>query len=332
MRARVDAVLKALSPPFDQVDSHTGRPSIAPETWLRALLRHVLYTVRRERWLMEQLDYNRLLRWLVGLNRDEPIWEASTFSQHRERWLAGAIAHACCDPVRAQARARTRWSDEHCTVDGTRIEAWAGQKSCTRQDAAPPAAPPDDPGHPRLDFRGERRPNATHASTTDLAARLYTKATGPAAKRASLGPVRMENRHGLVVDSGVPQATGTAEREAALAMAEAMPGQRRVTLGADKNDDTHDVVCERREWQVTPPVAHKTAGRSSTIAGRTTRHPGDAVSQRKRTCVEELVGWLKPLGLRRQVRHRGMARVGWLCTVAAAVYHLVRMRILAAAA
>jgi transposase len=332
IRALVDAVLKELSPQFDRLYSHTGRPSIAPETLLRALLLQVLYTVRSERLLMEQLDYNLLFRWFVGLNMDDPIWDASTFSKNRERLLAGDVAHAFFDQVLAQARERNLLSDEHFTVDGTLIEAWAGQKSFKRKGSAPPASPPDDPGNPSIDFRRERRTNATHASTTDPEARLYKKATGQEAKLAYLGHVLMENRHGLVVDSCVTQATGMAEREAARVMAEAIPGQRRVTLGADKNYDTHDFVRQLRELQVTPHVAQHTSGRSSAIDGRTTRHLGYAVSQRKRKCVEEIFGWLKTVGLLRKVRHRGMARVGWMFTFAAAVYNLVRMRTLAAAA
>jgi transposase len=331
MRVMVDAVLKELWPQFDRLYSHTGRPSIAPEQLLRALLLQVLYTVRSERLLIEQLNYNLLFRWFVGLNMDDPIWDASTFSKNRERLLEGDVAHAFFDRVLAQARERALLSDEHFTVDGTLIEAWAGQKSFKRKGVEPPE-PPDDPGNPSIDFRGERRTNATHASTTDPEARLYKKATGQEAKLAYLGHVLMENRHGLVVDSRVTQATGTAEREAALAMAEAIPGHQRVTLGADKNYDTHDFVRDLRELRVTPHVAQHTTGRSSAIDRRTTHHPGYAVSQRKRACVEEIFGWMKTVGLLRKVRHRGAARVGWMFTFTAAVYNLVRMRKLAAAA
>ena len=332
MRALVDVARKALSPQFAQVYSHTGRPSVAPEKLPRALLLQGLYTVRGERLLMEPLDSNLLFRWFVGLHMDDPIRAASAFSKNRERLLAGDIGHAFFAQVLAQARERHLLSDEHCAVDGTLIEAWAGQKSFKRKDTAPPASPPDDPGNPSLDFRGERRTNATHASTTDPEARLYKKATGQEAKLAYLGHVLVENRHGLVVDSRVTQATGTAEREAALAMAEAIPGQHRVTLGADKSYGTHDFVRDVRELQVTPHVAQNTAGRSSAIDGRTTRHPGYAVSQRKRKGVEAIFGWLKTVGLLRKVRHRGIARVGWIFTFAAAVYNLVRMRTLAAVA
>jgi hypothetical protein len=223
-------------------------------------------------------------------------------------------------------------SDEHFTADGTLIEAWAGQKSFTRKDAMPPSPPPDDPGHPSIDCRGERRTNATQASTTDPEARLYKKAKGQEAKLAYLGHVLLEHRHGLVVDMRVTQATGTAEREAALAMAEAIPVQQRAPLGADRNDDTRDCVRELRELRVTPHVAQHTSGRSSAIDGRTTRHPGDGVSQRKRKSVEEIFGWMTTVGLLCKTRHRGLARVGWMFTLAAAVYNLVRMRTLAAVA
>jgi transposase len=331
IRVLVDAVLKALSPQFYRLYSDTGRPSIAPEKLLRALWLQVLYTIRSERLLMEQLHYNLLFRWFMGLNMDDPIWDASTFSKNRERLLEGDVVHAFFDRVLAQARERALLSDEHFTVDGTLIEAWAGQKSFKRKDVAP-AAPPDDPGNPSIDFRGERRTNATHASTTDPEARLYKKAKGQEAKLAYLGHVLMANRHGLVVDTRVTQATGTAEREAAIATAEAIPGQQRATLGADTNYDTRDFVHELRELRVTLHVAQNTTGRSSAIDGRTTRHPGYAVSQRKRKCVEEIFGWMKTIGLLRKIRYRGVARIGWMFTFAAAVYNLVRMRTLAAVA
>jgi transposase len=332
IRVLVDAVLKALSPQFDRLYSDTGRPSIAPDKLLRALLLQVLYTTRSERLLMEQLNYNLLFRWFVGLNMNDPVWDPSTFSKNRERLLEGDVAHAFFDQVLAQAGARQLLSDEHFTVDGTLIEAWAGQKSFKRKAPDTPPSPPDDPGHPSIDFRGERRTNATHASTTDPEARLYKKAKGQEAKLCYLGHVLMENRHGVVVDTRVTQATGTAEREAAVAMAEAIPSQQWATLGADKNYDTRDFVHELRELRVTPHVAQHTTGRSSAIDGRTTRHPGYAVSQRKRTCVEEIFGWMKTVGLLRKARYRGVARLGWMFTFAAAVYNLARMRTLAAVA
>jgi transposase len=331
IRAMVDAVLKELSPQLDRLYSDTGRPSIAPEKLLRALLRQVLYTVRSERLLMEQRHYNWLFRWCVGWNREDPLWDPSTFSKNRERWLAGDVAHAFFDRILAQAREHGLLSEDHFTVEGTLLEAWAGQKSFKRKEAAPPS-PPDDPGNPRLDVRGERRTNATQASTTDPDARLYKKAKGQEAKLSYLGHVLMDNRHGLVVETRVTQATGTAEREAALAMAEAIPGPQRVTLGADKNYDTRDFVRELRELRVTPHVAQHTTGRSSAIDGRTTRHPGYAVSQRKRQGVEEIFGWMKTVGLLRKVRHHGVARVDGMFTFTAAVYNLVRRRTLAAVA
>jgi transposase len=332
LRVMVATVLQELSVPFEQRYSHTGRPSIAPEKLLRALVLQVLYTIRSERLLMEQLNYNLLFHWFVGLNMDDPVWESSTFSKNRARLLEGDVARAFFDQVLTQARERDLLSDEPFTVDGTLIEAWAGQKSFKRKPPETPPPPPDDPGNPSVDVRGERRTNATQASTTDPEARLYPKATGQEAKLAYLGHGLMENRHGLVVDTQVTQATGTAEREAALAMAEAIPGQQRATLGADKNDDTRDVVRELRELRVTPHVAQHITGRSSAIDGRTTRHPGYAVSQRKRTCVEESFGWMKTVGLLRKTRYRGTARVGWMFTFAAAVYNPVRRRTLAAMA
>lgn len=332
IRQMVDAVLKELSLQFDLLYSHTGRPSIAPEQLLRALLLQVLYTVRSERLLMEQLDYNLLFRWFVGLNMDDAVWDASTFSKNRERLLEGDVARAFFDQVLAQARERALLSDEHFTVDGTLIEAWAGQKSFKRKAAETPTDPPEDPGNPSVDFHGERRTNATHASITDPEARLYKKAKGREAKLCYLGHTLMENRHGLVVDTCVTQATGTAEREAALAMVEAIPGQQRVTLGADKNYDTRDFVRELRELRTTPHVAQHTTGRSSAIDGRTTRHVGYTISQQRRKRVEEIFGWMKTVGLLRKTRHRGVARVGWMFTFAAAVYNLVRIRTLAAVA
>jgi transposase len=331
IRVLVDAVFKELSPRVARLYSDTGRPSMAPAKVLRALLRQVLSTIRSERLLMEQLDDHLRFRGFVGLNMDDPVGDASTFRKKRERLLAGAIATAFFAQV-VQARERELRSDEPCTVDGPLMEAWAGQKRFQRKQADPPPAPPDDPGHPSIDFRGERRTNAPHASTTAPEARLYKKAKGQEAKRADLGHGLMEHRHGLVVDTRVTQATGTAEREAALVLAEAIPGQQRATLGADKNDDTRDCVHELRALRVTPPVAQHTSGRSSAMDGRTTRHPGDAVSQRKRTCVAEILGWMNTVGLLRKTRHRGVARVGWLFTCAAAVYHVVRIRTLAVVA
>ena len=332
IRQYVDTALTALSPPLEQLYARTGRPSIAPEKLLRALLLQVLYSLRSERLLMEELQYNLLFRWFVGLDLDAPVWDVSVFTKNRDRLLAGAVATAFFEQVLAQAKAHRLLSDEHFTVDGTLIEAWAGQKSFKQKTEVAPGPPTDDPGNPSVDFRGERRTNATHASTTDPEARLYKKAAGQEAKLCFLGHVLMENRHGLVVKTRLTSATGTAEREAALALLRERPGRQRVTVGGDKNYDTHAFVQDLRAARVTPHVAQHTTNRASAIDGRTTRHPGYAVSQQKRKRVEEIFGWLKTVGLLRKVKLRGVQRVGWLFTFAAAVYNLVRMRNLAVAA
>jgi len=327
IRTMVDVILKDLSPLFEKLYSNTGRPSIAPEKLLRTLLLQVLYTVRSERLLMEQLDYNLLFRWFVGLSMDDPIWDATVFSKNRDRLLEGDIARAFFERVLCHARAQHLLSDEHFTIDGTLIEAWAGQKSFQKKDA--PAGPrSDDPGNPTVDFHGEKRSNQTHESKTDPEARLYKKGPGKEAKLSYQGQVMMENRHGLVTQTRLTPATGTAEREAALEMAQQIPepAGRRVTLGADKAYDTQEFVAELRRLNVTPHVTQNNKNRSSAIDGRTTRHPGYAVSQRKRKRVEEIFGWIKTVGLMRKTRHRGLQRVGWMFTFTAAAYNLIRIR------
>jgi transposase len=330
IRQYVDTALTALSPQWERLYARTGRPSIAPEKLLRALLLQVLYSLRSERLLMEELQYNLLFRWFVGLDLDAPVWDVTVFTKNRDRVLAGEVATAFFKQVLAQAKAQRLLSDEHFTVDGTLIEAWAGQKSFKKTASAPPST--DDPGNPSVDFRGERRTNATHTSTTDPEARLYKKATGQEAKLCFLGHVLMENRHGLVVNTRLTPATGIAEREAALALVASRPTTQRITLGGDKNYDTQAFVQDLRAVRVTPHVAQHTTNRVSAIDGRTTRHSGYAVSQQKRKRVEEVFGWLKTVGLMRKVKLRGVRRVGWLFTVAAAVYNLVRIRNLVAAA
>jgi transposase len=330
IRQMVDDALAGLGSRFAQLYAQTGRPSIAPERLLRALVLQILYSVRSERLLMEQLDYNLLFRWFVGLDMDEGVWDASTFSQNRDRLLAGEIAQAFFAQVLSQARAQHLLSSEHFTVDGTLIEAWASLKSF-KPKAGAPADPPDDPGNPTVNFRGEKRRNATHASTTDPDARLYKKAAGQEAKLGYLGHVLMENRNGLVVATRLTLATGTAEREAALAMVADLPRTGRVTVGADKAYDTQDFVAALRELQATPHVAQHTTGRRSAIDGRTTRHGGYGISQRKRKRVEEIFGWQKTVGLLRKVRHRGRALVSWIFTFTAAAYNLMRLRTLAGA-
>jgi transposase len=328
IRAMVDVTLRNMGAQFDAMYAQVGRPSIAPEKLLRALLLQVLYTVRSERMLMEQLNYNLLFRWFVGMNIDDPVWDVTVFTKNRERLLAGGVASTLFAEVLAQARSRALLSSEHFTVDGTLIEAWAGHKSFKRKDGSD-QRPPDDPGNPTVDFHGERRSNATHQSTTDPEARLAKKGAGKEAKLSFAGHVLMENRNGLAVNGCVTLAEGRAEVEAAVAMVEEIPGQHRVTVGGDKAYDTKEFVQEMRDHQVTPHVALKA---TTIIDARTTRHSGYAISQQKRKRVEEIFGWLKTVGGLRKARHRGVARVGWMFTFALAAYNLVRMRNLAAAA
>jgi transposase len=328
IRAIVDVTLRNMGAQFDAMYAQVGRPSIAPEKLLRALLLQVLYTVRSERMLMEQLNYNLLFRWFVGMNIDDPVWDVTVFTKNRERLLAGGVASTLFAEVLAQARSRALLSSEHFTVDGTLIEAWAGHKSFKRKDGSD-QRPPDDPGNPTVDFHGERRSNATHQSTTDPEARLAKKGAGKEAKLSFAGHVLMENRNGLAVNGCVTLAKGRAEVEAAVAMVEEIPGQHRVTVGGDKAYDTKEFVQEMRDHQVTPHVALKA---TTIIDARTTRHSGYAISQQKRKRVEEIFGWLKTVGGLRKARHRGVARVGWMFTFALAAYNLVRMRNLAAAA
>ena len=324
IRVMTDAALGELGPQFDALYASSGRPSIPPEKLLRALLLQVLYTVRSERLLMEQLDYNFLFRWFVGLSIDDPVWDATTFSKNRARLLKGKIAQGFSAAVVEQARGQGLLSDEHFTVDGTLIEAWAGHKSFKRKDGSDPQPPhDDDPGNPSVDFRGQRLRNATHQSSTDPEARLARKAAGKEAKLSYAGHVRMDNREGLAVGARVNQATGRAEPEAALELVEEIAGWGRVTVGADKGYDRKAFIQELRDHRVTPHIARKA---TSIIDARTTRHPGYAISQKKRKRIEEIFGWLKTVAGLRKTRHRGVARVQWMFTFALAVYNLVRMR------
>ena len=314
-----DAALQNLSPLFAQLYSQVGRPSIAPEQLLRALLLQILYSIRSERLLMEQLDYNLLFRWFVGLNTDEPVWDASTFSKNRDRLLAGDVARAFFAQVVKVAEEHRLLSDEHFSVDGTLIQAWAGQKSFRTKAPADHGPCDGDPGNPSVNFHGEQRTNDTHQSTTDPQARLYKKSTGQEAKLCYLGHLLIENRHGLVVDTRVTQATGTAERDAAAAMVRG----RRGTLGGDKGYDAKEFVRRVRALGLTPHVAQKP---HSAIDGRTTRHAGYEISQRVRKRIEEVFGWGKTVGPLRQVKLRGTEKVDWLLTFVAAAYNLVRIR------
>src|SRR6058998_3460951 len=329
IREMTDRVLATLSRKFARMYSDIGRPSIAPEKLLRALLLQVLYTVRSERLLMEQLDYNLLFRWFVGLNMDDGIWDVTVFTKNRERLLDGDIAEAFFQAVLQQARERSLLSDEHFTVDGTLLEAWASVKSYQRKDAKK-AVPPDDPGNATVDFHGEKRSNQTHASKTDPDAKMARKGKGKEAKLSYNGNLLVENRNGLIVNTEVFEANGTAERDAALVMLEQIPGTKQVTVGGDKAYDTADFVAECRNLKVTPHVAQNLEWPGgSAIDARTTQHVGYAISQRKRKRIEECFGWLKTIALLRKVRHRGIFKVGWVFTFAAAAYNLVRMRNLA---
>lgn len=326
IRRMVDVALQALSPAFDQMYAAFGRPSIAPEKLLRALLLQVLFSIRSEQLLMEQLEYNLLFRWFVGLNMDEAVWVATVFSKNRERLMNGDVAEKFFAQILAQASLAGLVSDEHFSVDGTLIEAWASQKSFQRRDQPEPPAP-DDPGNPTVNFHGEKRSNETHESKSDPDARLARKSGGHESKLAYCGNVLMENRNGLVVDTELLQCNGTAERDAALLMAERIAGAGRVTLAADKGYDTRDLVAELRGMKVTPQVAQNEKRRGgSAIDGRTTRHAGYRIGQRRRKRIEEVFGWLKTVGMLRKTRLRGVHKVGWVFTFAAAAYNLVRMR------
>jgi len=335
IRIMVDQALKALDSRFDEIYGEDGRKSIPPERLLRALLLQMLYTVRSERMLMEQLEYNLLFRWFVGLSANEPVWHPTVFTKNRDRLLEGAVAEEFFSLIVHQARQKRLLSDEHFTVDGTLVEAWAGQKSFqTKKETAPKKEPPAESGgsNPTVNFRKEKRSNQTHQSLTDPLARLFKKSRGTEAKLGYLGHVVTENRNGLVVDARLTLANGTAERDAAAAMLEQKPAGRRVKLGGDRGYDTAGFIEKLRGLQVTPHVAQNTTNRQSAIDARTTRHEGYAVSQRKRKRVEEVFGWLKTVALQRKTRFRGPDRVGWMFTFAAAAYNLVRMRNLMAQA
>ena len=317
VRAMVDEALVGLSRRFSKLYSKNGRPSIAPERLLRALVLQILYSIRSERMLVEQLDYNLLFRWFVGLDIDDRVWDATTFSKNRDRLLDGDIAQAFFDRVLEQARSHGLLSDEHFTVDGTLIEAWAGHKSFR---------PKDGDGGDGADFKGQTRRNDTHASTTDPDARRYRKGNGKEAKLSYMGHVLTENRTGMVVGATVTQATGTAEREAGLRLMREAKRRPGATLGADKAYDETDFVQGLREFGVTPHVAQNDTRRRSKIDGRTTRHAGYEISQIKRKLVEQVFGWSKSVGGMRKTKHRGRERVDWTFVLTAATYNLVRMR------
>jgi transposase len=325
IRRMTDEVFVALSPRFTKMYSDIGRPSIPPEQLLRALLLQYLYTIRSERLLMEEIDYSVLFRWFIGLGMDDPIWSPTTFSKNRDRLLTSDVAAAFFDAVVDQARAADLLSDEHFTVDGTLLDSWASLKSFRPKDDDP-AAPPDDPGNPTVNFHGEARRNDTHQSTTDPDARLARKGAGKEAKLSYAGHVLLDNRHGLVANVCVTAATGTAEREAALLLLAA--AIHPTTVGGDKNFDVPSFVETVRARGITPHVARK--DKYSAIDGRTTRHEGYAISQQRRKLVEQVFGWMKTVGGLRKLRHCGGALVDWQVTLAAAAYNLIRLRTLLA--
>ena len=329
LRGMVDAALKEMSPQFAEIYSRYGRPSIAPEKLLRALLLQVLYSVRSERLMMEQLGYNLLFRWFVGLSMEDAVWDVTVFTKNRERLLEGEIAEGFFEQVIAQARAKELLSDEHFTVDGTLIQAWAGQKSFrSKKKGSKSDLPPDDPGNATVDFHGEKRSNATHASTTDPEAKLMRKGAGKEAKLCFSAHVLMENRNGLCMDIRVAEANGHAEREEALAMVlrQKARGVGLKTLGADKGYDADDFVTALREENVTPHVAQNTGRRGgSNLDGRSTRHVGYGISQRLRKRVEEIFGWMKTVGGFRKTRYQGVERSGLWGWLVASAYNLVRM-------
>jgi len=323
IRRITDRALERLSPQFGTLYVNFGRPSIPPEKLLRALLLQALYTIRSERQLIEQIDYNLLFRWFVGLGIDDAVWAPTTFTKNRDRLLAGDIAAAFFDAVLIHADSARLLSDEHFTVDGTLLEAWASHKSFRPRGDEPPTT---GGGNPTVNFHGQRRRNATHQSTTDPDARLYKKAQGREAHLGYLGHVVMEHRSGLIVKATVTPADGHGERDAALVLIEDLPGQQRITVAADKGYDTRDFVAELRAMHVTPHIAQHTTGRRSAIDARTTRHPGYAISQQKRKLVEQGFGWMKTIGGLRKLRHRGGALVTWVFTFTAAAYNIVRLR------
>ena len=331
--ALVEAVLVELHPQFEALYSTTGRPSIPPEQLLKALLLQAFFTIRSERQLMEQLDYNLLFRWFVGLAMDAAVWDATTFCKNRDRLLDGDVARAFLAGVLGQPQVKRLLSNDHFSVDGTLIEAWASMKSFRPRDedlVPPQGGGTDGPGGGRnaeVDFRSQKRSNETHASTTDPEARLYRKSAGTGAKLCFMGHALMENRNGLIVDAVLTPANGQSERVAALAMIEPRADRARaITLGADKAYDTRDFVNELRSMRVTPHVAQNTAnGRASAIDRRTTRHKGYAQSIKVRKRIEEAFGWIKTIGGQRKTRFRGIERAGWAYTFAVAAYNLVRL-------
>jgi len=324
IRSLVDKALEQLSGRFGAIYASCGRPSIPPERLLRALLIQVLFSVRSERQLMEQLEYNLLFRWFVGLGIDDRVWDATTFCKNRDRLLEGDIAEGFFAAVLLQAEDRKLLSQDHFSVDGTLIEAWASHQSFRPKDEE--TKPPDG----GADFRGQKRSNETHASTTDPESRLSRKGPGKEAKLSYRGNILVENRHGMIVNTQVDIVTGNGETMAALALLEQLPGNHRVTVGADKGYDNQSFVECARNLNATPHVAQSTKNRRSRIDRRTTRHRGYEISIAKRPRVEAPFGWLEQYGLQRRPMFRGVRRIGWVFTFAATAFNLIRMANLSA--
>ena len=327
IKALADQALAALSPEFNRMYAEVGRPSIPPERLLKASLLIALYSVRSERAFCEDLDYNLLFRWFLGMNLMERSFDPTVFTKNRQRLLEHRVGQQLFDEVVAEAQERSLLSDEHFTVDGTLIEAAASLKSFRRRDGDPPTMSDQASGNPSVDFHGERRVNATHRSTTDPEARLFRKGKGKEAKLVFMAHALMENRNGLLADFQVTQATGRAERDAVPVLLD-QARERRFhpkTVGGDKGYDTRDCVAAMRERRVTPHVAQNTTRRSSAIDGRTTWRPGYAQSQRVRKRVEEIFGWMKTVGGFRRTRYRGLDRTGLAGYLVATAYNLVRM-------
>jgi transposase len=316
----VDQALKDLSPVFNRMYADLGRPSIPPEHLLKACLLIALYSIRSERQFCERLQYDLLFKWFLDLNIMDAAFDASSFSKNKERLLEHQVAREFLTAVISDARRRKLLSEDHFTVDGTLLEAWASLKSfCLKDGGATPKSGANNPG---VDFHGEHRTNDTHQSSTDPEARLAKKGAGKEARLCFAGHVLMENRTGLVVDVTVTRATGTAERDTALDMIEKVPGSHRITLGADKGYDTHDFVTACRDINVTPHVARR---QWSIVDKRTTRHAGYQLSQRIRKRIEEIFGWIKTVGGGRKLRYKGIPRNQLWAELTTAAYNLVRI-------
>jgi transposase len=332
IKALVDPILERLSPEFEKMYSWTGRPSIPPEQLLRAMILQTLYTIRSERLLVEEIDFNLAYRWFVGLRMDEPMWVATVFTKNRDRLLENDIARRFFEEIRMLMDESGIASDEHFSVDGTQLEAWASMKSFQwkGKEKDKSKKSDDDPGNPTVDFKGEKRCNDTHQSKTDPDCRLNRKGKGKEAKLAYFGNLLIENRNGLVMQAEVLRASGTAEEEAALSMVDRerkwqKAKKKRLTLGADKKYDNRGFIQAARKRFVTPHVAQR-EDRRSAVDERTTRHPGYIVSQRKRKRIEEVFGWGKTIGLLRKLVYRGLELVNWVFILKMGVYNLVRMK------